>query len=297
MKFKSLICVFICAALLLCGCGTEIQKPIVVSIAPEPDLPPVREPYPVSFDGETFESSPLTVASLSPALTEVIFDLGMGSRLVGVSDYCDYPSDAVDMPKIGSPAKPDIQKITELAPELLVLQSPIAATDMLALKKAGIRVLSLDQPQNFAQLCEIYIKLAMVFLGSQDAQTTAESLLSDLDAALLQASESGVSKTFTVVEDSAEGGLMLSPGRTLCSDIFSVFGINLWQNGQQWFVSDEELFYISPEVVFYSSLLDKDDIAEVFPHSQLISFDMSRFERPTVRLAETVKNCFAELSE
>ena len=69
MKKYRLVSIIIAAALTLtalCSCGRTIDGEQVTSATEAADSPPVREAYPVSFDSETFESSPASVASLSP---------------------------------------------------------------------------------------------------------------------------------------------------------------------------------------------------------------------------------------
>ena len=219
----------------------------------------------------------------------------MQERLVGVSDYCDYPPAVSDIQTIGSPARPDIDALIELKPELLITCSPIAATDKLLLKQEGIRVLELSGPQNYGQLYELYIKLSLIFNGTVDNASAVRSVMSPLDELMASANSLGISKTFVIVEDYAKGGLMLSPADTLSSDLMSVFGENIWQGGR-YTVTDDELFEIGPDVVFYAEGLKEGDIKKTFPHSQLIAVDFTRFERPSLRLMEVISKCIAELS-
>lgn len=290
MSKLRLILLLTAAALLFAACGNEIPEPIVSKAPVVTDSPPVQEPYPVSFDDETFEAAPETVASLSPSITEILCDLGVQDRLVGVSDYCE-----VDAQKIGSPARPDIDALIALKPELLITGSPIAATDKLLLKQEGIRILELASPTSYGQLYELYIKLSLLFNGAVDGAQAAHTAIAPLDELLLSASGLGVSKTFVIVEDYATNGLMLSPADTLSSDLLSVFGENIWQ-GESYTVTDDELFEIGPDVVFYAEGLDRGDVERTFPHSQLIEIDFTRFERPSLKLREVISKCMAELS-
>ena len=285
----------IAAALLFTGCVDEIPEPVVSKAPVVTDAPPVQEPYPVSFDNEVFEAAPATVASLSPSITEILYDIGAQDRLVGVSDYCDFPPATEGIQKIGSPARPDIDALIALKPELLITCSPIAATDKLLLKQEGIRVLELASPRKYGELYDIYLKLSLIFKGEVEALSAARAVMQPLDELLSSASSLGLSKTFVIVEDYARNGLMLSPADTLSSDLLSVFGENIWQ-GESYTVTDDELFEIGPDVVFYAKGLDEDDIEKTFPYSQLIAVDFTRFERPSLRLTEVISQCAAELS-
>lgn len=291
MKLK--FAVLLTALALLVGCGTEIDKPLVTKPV-EVDSPPMKMPYPVSFENEVFEAAPQTVASLSPALTEILWGF-CPEKVVGVSDYCDYPAETAGLPTLGSPAEPDISAIIELKPELLLISSPLASTDARKIKQAGIRILRLKPPTTFAQLCEIYIKIAMIFDGAVEFEASATAALSGLEASA-QAANSLEKHTLVIVEDKTEGGLMLSPGGTLTSDMLSIYGENLWAASENYTATDDELFVLAPEVVFYSDKLKERDIEKVFPHSILIAIDFERFERPTSRISVILDFCTAKLS-
>lgn len=291
MKLK--LTLLLTAVLMLVGCGTEIDKPLVTKPV-EVDAPPVLEPYPVSFENEVFEAAPQSVASLSPALTEILWDF-CPEKVVGVSDYCDYPAEAAGIAGIGSPAEPDIEAIIALKPELLMISSPLASADALKIKQEGIRILRLDAPLTFAQLCENYIKIAMIFKGAVDFEASATSVLSGIEAAVAAASDTE-KHTFVIVEDNADGGLMLSPGYTLASDMLSLYGENLWADSESYTATDDELFVLAPEVVFYSDKLKERDIEKVFPHSTLIGIDFERLERPTKRISSVLELCTEKLS-
>lgn len=291
---KRILSFLLAVLLLLCGCGTEIDKQLVT----QPviiDAPPVQEPYPISFDNEVFDAAPKTVASLSPALTEILWDY-CPEKIVGVSEYCDYPAMAAEKPSIGSPAEPDIEAILELKPELLMISSPLAAADILKIKQGGTRVLKLDVPTNFSQLCEIYIKIAMIFDGAVDFQNSAKENLSKLEDSV-HAASNAPKASFVIVEGkAADGGLLLSHGQTLAADMLSLYGDNLWAESERFIATKEELFELAPEVVFFAEGLDKKVIEKNFPHSKLIGIDFERFERPTRRIAEVLDYCTGKLS-
>jgi len=79
--------------------------------------------------------------SLSPALTEVLFAIGAGDRVVGVTDYCDFPPEARSRPKVGGFASPSVEVVLALRPDLvLVSPGPGNRDPALALRRAGVRL-------------------------------------------------------------------------------------------------------------------------------------------------------------
>jgi len=61
------------------------------------------------------------IVSLSPATTEILFSLGLGDRIVGVTSFCDYPPEAKKKAKIGGMSNPSLESIVELRPDIVVM--------------------------------------------------------------------------------------------------------------------------------------------------------------------------------
>src|SRR5258705_10652755 len=61
------------------------------------------------------------IVSTLPSTTEMLFALGLGDRVVGVSDFCRYPPQAMSLPKIGNVLRPDFERILMLRPNLVVI--------------------------------------------------------------------------------------------------------------------------------------------------------------------------------
>jgi iron complex transport system substrate-binding protein len=64
--------------------------------------------------------TPQRIVSLAPSNTEILFALGLGDKVVGVTDYCDYPPEALNKTKVGGYINPDIEKIVALNPDLIL---------------------------------------------------------------------------------------------------------------------------------------------------------------------------------
>jgi iron complex transport system substrate-binding protein len=97
--------------------------------------------------------TPQRIISLAPSNTEILFALGLGDRVVGVTDYCDYPPEALNKTKVGGYANPDIEKIVALNPDLILAGygNPIEVVYTLAglgLTVFGIKTTDLDDLLN-----------------------------------------------------------------------------------------------------------------------------------------------------
>ena len=68
------------------------------------------------------EASPRRIVSLTPVGTEILFALGQGDNVIGVTNYCDYPPEALKKPKIGGYAEVNFETLLSKKADLLVLQ-------------------------------------------------------------------------------------------------------------------------------------------------------------------------------
>ena len=89
-------------------------------------------------------ASPQRIVSLAPSLTETLFALGLGDRVVGVTRYCAYPAEARVLPRVGGHLDPNFEAIVSLEPDLVVV-IPSSHENRRRLESLGISVLEVDQ--------------------------------------------------------------------------------------------------------------------------------------------------------
>ena len=86
---------------------------------------------------------PERIVSLTPSNTEILFALGLGEKVVGVTSYCDYPEEAKDKPKIGD-LKGNVEAIVASEPDLVLAKGILNDDAVEKLRKLDIPVLCLD---------------------------------------------------------------------------------------------------------------------------------------------------------
>jgi iron complex transport system substrate-binding protein len=85
------------------------------------------------------------IVSLAPNLTEIVFALGEGDRLAGDTDYCDYPAEAAQKPRVGGPINPNLEQIVALMPDLVLATKAINRRETVeALARIGLPVYVTD---------------------------------------------------------------------------------------------------------------------------------------------------------
>lgn len=104
-----------------------------------------------------FNGIPDKIISLSPSNTEVAYALGLADRLVGVTEYCNYPPEAQEKEIVGGFSTPNLERIVELEPGL-VIASTIHVEEVPRMEELGISVLVVES----ANLIELYSSISLV---------------------------------------------------------------------------------------------------------------------------------------
>jgi iron complex transport system substrate-binding protein len=93
---------------------------------------------------------PQRIVSTAPSITEMLYALGLGDRVVGVTRYCRFPPEAQLKPKIGDYTSPNLEAIAALKPDLVVIQTnPVRLAERLGALR--LKSLEIDQ-ENIAAL-------------------------------------------------------------------------------------------------------------------------------------------------
>jgi len=108
----------------------------------------IPEPLPGTFIddlGRTveIEKVPQRIISLAPSNTEILFALGLGDKVVGVTEFCNYPEAAKAKPKIGGFSTVDIERVVALEPDLILAAAIHEETVIPALERLGLTVFAL----------------------------------------------------------------------------------------------------------------------------------------------------------
>ena len=143
-----LICSVACVGAPLPAEPTPPQPPPSQEKPPEQAEPELEKlptfPLTVVDDlGRTvkIEKLPQRIISLAPSNTEIIYALGLEDRLVGTTDYCDYPEAAKYKPRVAGYVNPDLEKVVSQQPDLIIAEAIHENTVLPALEKLGLTVI------------------------------------------------------------------------------------------------------------------------------------------------------------
>ena len=131
--------------------------------------------------------TPQRIISLAPSNTEILFALGLGERIVGVTDYCDYPPEALNKTKVGGYANPDVEKIVALNPDLILVAhgTPMDIINSMAglgLTVFGIKTTDLDDLlEDIRRIAEITDKEVEAQALSSEMETRIQAVTNQTD--------------------------------------------------------------------------------------------------------------------
>jgi iron complex transport system substrate-binding protein len=175
-----------------CSGAADTPTPSTVAGAGASVAPASIDPSPVSFpltliddEGTAVQlpDEPQRIISLTPAVTETLFAIGAGSRVVATTDFDDYPPEALDLPHVASYTSVDVEKIVGLAPDLVIaggngFNDPDALD---RLRTLGIPVLVTYAPDVATVLSDIEL-IGQAVGRSSEAATLTASMQQRIDA-------------------------------------------------------------------------------------------------------------------
>ena len=238
------------------------------------------------------------VVSLAPNLTEISYQLGAGTVLVGATRFASYPDEARSLPKVGSYVDLDIEKIVSLNPQLcLAIRDGNPKAAISRLEALGIPVYVFD-PQSLEEIIDTVVRLGTIY----GRETQAKILTDGYGERLERVSRKvqGVRKKIKVFFQIDAQPLISAGKNTFLHQLLIRAGaINLAADrfGYPRF-SWEELLVLRPEVVLIASMnggLNHEELLapwEIWPqvpavsNNRLYIVDADLFNRPTLRLIE-----------
>jgi iron complex transport system substrate-binding protein len=159
---------------------------------------PGTQPSPtLATSPPTPSAGPQRIVSLAPSLTETVFALGLGDRLVGVSTYCDYPPEATRIDRVGTFLTPNVEAIVVKRPDVvLAIPSPGNRGGVDALQQLGMRVIVVD-PGSLEEIKQMILRLGR----DLEREREANALVGHIDdhLARVQARVAGVPRRKTLM--------------------------------------------------------------------------------------------------
>jgi iron complex transport system substrate-binding protein len=241
----------------------------------------------------TINGTPERIISLAPSNTEILFALGLGDRVVGVTMYCDYPPEAQDKEKVGDYYGPDIEKIIALQPDL-VLATDFHRFDLIpALEQQGVAVFAVA-PQTLDDVLESIQKIGQIADKEAEALELVDRMTSKIEEIEEQTKE--LEEKPRVFYMTWQDPMWTIGRATWIDDLINISGgVNIFS---QYFESGamveiEWVILLNPEIIItsewsYEWALNATELASTNASQtgRIYTFDDDLAQRPGPRLVE-----------
>ncbi len=294
MKRKSGLLLLLAGALFLSGCAPEP----VVEVAPEEPAhqEAVQEEaslYPMtvvdSYGREVIlERQPQRVIAMAPSITETVFALGAQSRLVGRTEYCDYPEEAAEIPTAGSLMTPNMERIIELEPDLVIASTHFPEEAVKTLEGLGIDVVVFVPQESFEGTYKVIESVGRV-LGRVDEALAIREAIEDKVLEVRERVEGLPGKRVYFVVGFGEYGDFTAGGDTFINEMIEMAGgENIAGDVEGWGYSLEKIIEKDPEVIIITKFFGLKEAFETTPNymdlnavknGELHGLDINEIER------------------
>lgn len=169
--------------LLLTGCRpTPAPTPTFTPVPPTP----TPSPYPMTVKDPagrevTIKAEPKAIVSLAPSITEILFALGLGDKVAGVTEFCNYPPEAQAKPKVGGYADVNIEKLLSLNPDLVLVSSIHMSQVLPELEKLGLTAAVIDA-HDIPQVLESIMLVGKMTGKEKEAEALVAEMQKRIDA-------------------------------------------------------------------------------------------------------------------
>ncbi|MBA2731898.1 MAG: cobalamin-binding protein [Acidobacteria bacterium] len=241
----------------------------------------------------TVSARPQRIITLAPNLTEIVYAIGAGDRLVGNTTFCDYPAEAKQVAKVGDTLQPNIERIIALKPEIILISTASQLeTFTKQLEERGIGVFITD-PHDLEGVFRT-IKTLGDLLGQQEQ---AEKLVGDLSARAAAIEEAVKARPpVTVFYQVSPSPLWTAGKKSWITDLIRRAGgksVTAEVEGEWMRYSDEAALASHPEaIIMATGMGDKMEVAAALQKSPAVinkrvyGINGDYLSRPGPRLVE-----------
>ncbi|QUH21392.1 ABC transporter substrate-binding protein [Alkaliphilus sp. B6464] len=148
----------------------------------------------------TIEKQPERVVSIAPSQTEILFALGLEDKIVGVSDFCDYPIEALEKEKVGNAFAINVEKILELNPDVVFLYNEALPESIEQIKASGIAVM-LYSPETIDEIFNTILQLGEVMGVEEESEQIVNEMQEKRDNIVDKAKNEKKARVFYQVWD------------------------------------------------------------------------------------------------
>lgn len=284
---------FLFLTLIAFSCGKQLKE--------KPD----KKNFITDALGNKFELSqpPERIITLAPNLTEMVFELGAGEKLVGNTLFCNYPDEAKSVEKIGDMLTVDYEKIVTLHPDLIFITKEGNKKNIYQKLISLKQKVFVSDPKSYADIKETFLKMGKILGEEQTALQKIKAWDRLIDSVKNEVKNSTTGSVMFLVSVKP---IMLAGKNTFIDEILSICGLqNIADSSRLRYpvFSREEIVKKNPDyiILFASKNLKAENVKNAYPewkelnavkNNNIIFVDPDLFARPGPRFAKAVEFLF-----
>ncbi len=254
----------------------------------------------------TLDAPATRVVAITAANVEVLYALGAGDTLVGRGEYCDYPTEALDVPSVKSGTDLNVEEILALEPDVVLMDTMGQTTEQVeALENAGVKVVMTKEDGIEGVYTAIDLIGKVVGKNDEAAALVADmkNTFAEVTAAAKDADFAGKTVYFEI--SPLQWGLWTGGNGTFMDEIGQMLGLtNIFADVDGWAsVSEEQVLERNPDFIVTTSSYYGEGPTPVeeieqragwenvtaVANGDVFNADSNSFTRPGPRLADAAK--------
>jgi len=247
----------------------------------------------------TISYIPQKIISLSPNTTEIICSLGLAEKLIGRTDYCDYPQTISSITSIGTITEPNLEVIANLNPDIIITDGMQSKEIITSIRNLGFTVIITRANETLQGTYDIISDIGMVTGSSEKAKQIINNMKKDLLEIEENVSNIVNKKRVYYSISLNDYGIYTAGSGTYINELLEKAGvINIATDMDGWSYSVENLINHNPDYFICSDLYNsKEEILNYSPIANLdaikkhsiIEIDKNLIERQGPRNIEGIK--------
>ena len=220
----------------------------------------------------TIAQTPNRIVSLAPSITEDLYALGLGDKVVGTTTYCNYPPEANNTTKVGGFGTPNMERIVSLKPDIVFTGSLNNETVISALDSYGIPTVVIE-PKTLTGILDDLSLIGKI----TDTTGNSSALVANLTQRLTKSNATSNATQARVLylvwydpitsagADTFEGDIIARAGGINVAKLANVGGYGT--------ISKEAVVALNPSVIFANSAMNSTVIEQVKSDPALSTVD------------------------
>ena len=241
------------------------------------------------------------IISLIPSNTEILYELGLGDKVVGVSTVDDYPKDVKDKKQFDA-FKLDTEALMKAKPDLILAHESNKSTQEKDLKKltdAGVKVVYIDDANSINEMYQTFKQVGKVTGKEKEANKLVDKVKNDIEKVKKDIPEDKQGKQ-VFMQISSQPDIYTSGKNTFYDDMLtSIKAKNVFHDEEGWIKTDKEsILKRNPDVMITTSGQSEEeykklnnnrdgfDQVNAVKNDSVYALNADKISRPGPRLAE-----------